>query len=183
MCKRTRTLQVSNKFKFQLILPTEYRGRAREGCYDQTGYLGKDMTLDTDRCYWSSTQDNVIFYINSSLRCLRRQSQPDIAPQVNIETIQPVELIHLDYLQNIPSKTNTENVLLFTVHLTRYAQAFPSKTQTTIATPKYLWNNFISHYGLLVKVISDQGHNFESEVIANLCQLAKSKGLGLVHIL
>ena len=40
-----------------------------------------------------------------------------------------------------------------------------------MATAKLLWNNFIVHYGFPSKIISDQGHNFESELIANLCDV------------
>ena len=35
-----------------------------------------------------------------------------------------------------------------------------------------LWNNFILHYGFPEKIITDQGRNFESELIGHLCQLA-----------
>ena len=115
---------------------------------------------------------DVVAYINSCPRCLRRKSQPDKAPLVNIETSQPLELVHLDYLKIEPSKGNIENVLVITDHFTRYAQAFPSKTQTALATAKLLWNNFILHYGFPSKFITDQGRNFESELIEHLCQLA-----------
>ena len=115
---------------------------------------------------------DVISYINSCPRCLRRKSQQDKAPLVNIETSQPLELIHLDYLKIEPSKGNIENVLVNTDHFTRYAQAFPSKTQTALARAKLLWNNFILHYGFPEKIITDQGRNFESELIGHLCQLA-----------
>ena len=91
---------------------------------------------------------------------------------INIEATQPLELIHLDYLQIEPSKGNIENVLIITDHFTRYAQAYPSKTQTALATANLLWNNFIIHYGFPNKIISDQGHNFESELLANLCEVA-----------
>ena len=41
-----------------------------------------------------------------------------------------------------------------------------------MATAKLLWNNFIIHYGFPNKIISDQGRNFESELLANLCEVA-----------
>ena len=116
-------------------------------------------------------------YINSCPRCLRRKSQPNQVPLLNIEVNQPLELTHLDYLKIEPSKGNVENVLIITDHFTRYAQAFPSKTQTALATAKSLWNNFILHYGLPSKIITDQGRHFESELIENLCQVAGVKKL------
>ena len=85
---------------------------------------------------------------------------------------QLLELIHLEYLQIEPSKGNIENVLIVTYHFTRYAQAYPSKTQNALATAKLLWNSFIVHYGFPNKIISGQGCNFESELIANLCDVA-----------
>ena len=41
-----------------------------------------------------------------------------------------------------------------------------------MATAKLLWNNFILHYGFPEKIITDQGRNFESELIEHQCQLA-----------
>ena len=63
-------------------------------------------------------------------------------------------------------------MLIVTDHFTRYAQAYPSKTQTALATAKLLWNNFIVYSGFPDKIISDQGCNFESELLANLCEVA-----------
>ena len=37
--------------------------------------------------------------------------------------------------------------------------------------PRALWDNFIVHYGLPEKILSDQGRNFESQLIADLCKL------------
>ena len=97
-------------------------------------------------------QTNVLSYIYSCPRCLRRKAQPDLLPLVNIETTQPFEFIHLDYLQIEPSKGNIENVLIITDHFTRYAQAFPYKTQTTIATAKLLQKIFTLHNGFPEKI-------------------------------
>ena len=49
----------------------------------------------------------------------------------------------MDYLSLEPSKGNIENVLVITDHFTRYALAYPSKTQTAQATARILWDNFI----------------------------------------
>ena len=135
------------------------------------------LELLRDRLYWPGMHIDVASYINSWPRCIRRKTQPDVAPLHNIEATQPLELIHLDYLQIEPSKGNVENVLIVTDHFTRYSQVYPYKMQTALATAKLLWNNFIVHYGFPTKIISDQGCNFESELIANLCQVAEVQKL------
>ena len=152
------------KPRLQLILPPSHRNKAIEGCHDQVGHLGQDRVLELlrDRFYWPGMYIDVASYLNSCPRCLRRKTQADQAPLLNIEVNQPLELVHLDYLKIEPSKGNVENVLIITDHFTRYAQAFPSKTQTALATAKLLWNNFILHYGFPERIITDQGRNFES---------------------
>ena len=42
---------------------------------------------------------------------------------------------------------------------------------------KGLCNNFIVHYGLPEKILSDQGRNFKSELIADLCRLMGTRKL------
>ena len=44
----------------------------------------------------------------------------------------------MDYLSLELSKGNIENVLVITDHFTRYALAYPSKTQTAQATARIL---------------------------------------------
>ena len=168
-----RKSQVNDKARLQLVLPPSHTPKAMAGCHDQVGHLGQDRVLELlrDRFFWPGMQMDVAPYINSCPRCIRRKSQPDTAPLHNMEATQPLELIHLDYLLIEPSKGNIENVVIVTDHFTRYAQAYPPKTLTVLATAKLLWNNFIIHYGFPNKIISDQGHNFESELITNLCEV------------
>ena len=123
-------LQVDTRTKHLLVVHQAYIKRDIEECHDRTGHLGQDRVLDLlrDQFYWPRMHVDVVFYINSCPRCLCRKSQPDKAPLLNIEASQPLEFIHLDYLKIEPSKGNIEHVLVITDHLTRYAQAFPSKT-------------------------------------------------------
>ena len=116
-------------------------------------------------------------HIAKCSRCLKRKSTPQVAPLQPILVSQPLELVHLDYLTLEPSKGNIENVLVITDHFTRYALAYASKTQTAQATARILWDNFICHYGFPEQFISDQGRNFESDLIKELCKIAGVKKL------
>ena len=125
------------------------------------------LELFRDQFYWPGMYTDLASYLNSCPGCLRRKSQADQASLLDIEVNQLLELVHLDYLKIEPSKGNIKNVLIVTDHFTRYAQAFPSKSQTALTTAKLLWNNFILHYGFPAKIITHRGQNFESELIVN----------------
>lgn len=62
--------------------------------------------------------------------------------------------------------------MVITDHFTRYAQAFPTTNQTAKTTAKVFFEKFIVHYGFPSRIHSDQGANFESTLISELCQLA-----------
>ncbi len=162
-------------FNYQLVLPKAMQSRIMVGCHDKVGHQGRDRTVSLvrERFYWNTLYKDVNSYVAKCPRCLRRKSTGDKAPMQPIYVSQPMELVHMDFLQIEPFKGNVENVLGVTDHFTRYAKAYPSKSQTARATAKLLWDNFIVHYGFPEKFISDQGRNFESQLIQDLCDIAK----------
>ena len=149
------------------------------GCHDDIGHQGRVRTLSLlrKRFFWPGMQVEATQHIAKCSRCLKRKSTPQVAPLQPILVSQPLELVHLDYLTLEPSKGNIENVLVITDHFTRYALAYASKTQTAQATARILWDNFICHYGFPEQFISDQGRNFESDLIKELCKIAGVKKL------
>ena len=170
----------SKKTLWQLVVPKLFRERALLGCHDDVGHQGilRTLSLLRERCYWPGMQEEATQHVLKCSRCLRRKTPPQVAPLQPILVTQPLELVHMDYLSLEPSKGNIENVLVITDHFTRYALAYPSKTQTAQATARILWDNFICHYGFPEKFISDQGRNFESDLIKELCKIA---GVKKVH--
>ena len=149
------------------------------GCHDDVGHQGRMRTLSLlrERFFWPGMQTEAMQHVLKCTRCLRRKTPSHVAPLQPIHVTQPLELVHMDYLSLEPSKGNIENVLVITDHFTRYALAYPSKTQTAQATARILWDNFICHYGFPEKFISDQGRNFESDLIKELCKIAGVKKL------
>ena len=170
----------TKKTLWQLVVPKHFRERALFGCHDDVGHQGilRTLSLLRERFYWPGMQEEATQYVMHCSRCLRRKTPPQVAPLQPILVTQPLELVHMDYLSLEPSKGNIENVLVITDHFTRYALAYPSKTQTAQATARILWDNFICHYGFPERFISDQGRNFESDLIKELCKIA---GVKKVH--
>ena len=60
-------------------------------------------------------------------------------------------------------------------HFTQYTQVYVTQTQTAQTTTKTLWDKFIVHYGLPKKILSDQGRNTESQLVADLCKLMETQ--------
>ena len=62
-------------------------------------------------------------------------------------------------------------------HFTHYAQAYATQYQMAQTMAKALWDKFIVHYQLPKKILLEQGRNFESELLADLCNLMGTKKL------
>jgi len=78
----------------------------------------------------------------------------------------------MDFWTLEASKGGFEHLLVITDHLTKYAMAIPTRNQTAKVTAEALYNNFVAHYGFPLRLHSDQGANFESKVIKELCTMA-----------
>ena len=64
-----------------------------------------------------------------------------------------------------------------TDHFTHYTQAYVTQSQMAQTMAKALWDSCIVHYGLPEKILLDQGRNFESKLIADLCKLTGTRKL------
>ncbi|KAK7878779.1 hypothetical protein WMY93_030939 [Mugilogobius chulae] len=83
-----------------------------------------------------------------------------------------MELVCLDFWSAEDSKQHSVDVLVATDHFTKLAHAFPCPNQTAKQVAKKLWDHVFCVYGFPERIHSDQGANFESELIAELLRLS-----------
>ena len=158
----------------QLVVPECYRNTILQGLHNDIGHPGKERTLSLlrERYFWPGMTVSVDKWVSKCDRCIRRKSSTNIRTELtNIVTTYPLELVSMDYLTLEPSKGGQSNVLVITDHFTKYAIAVPTHNQTAKTTADAFYDNFVVHYGIPTRIHSDQGANFESDLIKELCNL------------
>uniref|UniRef100_A0A3B3DXT9 Gypsy retrotransposon integrase-like protein 1 n=1 Tax=Oryzias melastigma TaxID=30732 RepID=A0A3B3DXT9_ORYME len=170
-----RRIQDFNLTTYQLVLPEDLRATVLQSLHDDMGHMGIERTLDLvrTRFYWPRMSADIERKVKTCDRCVRRKSLPQkAAPLVNIQSTRPLELVCMDFLTLEPDSSNTKDILVLTDHFTKFAIAFPTRNQKAKTVAKCLWDNFIVNFGIPEKLHSDQGPDFESRLIKELCEIS-----------
>lgn len=173
-----RRRQCDNKPLYQLVLPSVLRSSVLTSLHDEMGHMGMERTLELarSRFYWPKMSSDVESKVKTCARCVKRKSQPEkAAPLVSIRTSRPMELVCMDFLSLEPDSHNTKDILVISDHFTKYAVALPTKDQKATTVARCLWEQFLIHYGFPERLHSDQGRDFESLIIKELCALVGIK--------
>ncbi|KAJ8348558.1 hypothetical protein SKAU_G00271470 [Synaphobranchus kaupii] len=155
----------------QLVLPREFREVVLKATHDDLGHLGVERTADLlrNRFFWPKLACDVEQYIKNCGECVTRKTPCHrAAPLHQIVSSGPMDLVCIDFLSIEPDSSGISNVLVVTDHFTRYAQAFPTRNQKAQTVAKILVDKYFIHYGLPTRIHSDQGRDFESQLIKEL---------------
>ena len=164
-----------NKGHLQLVIPEAFREEAWIGAHNDVGHFGHERSLDLlrSRVYWPKMSADLQEWIDQCERCIKRKASTNTkVPLVSIKTTYPLEIVTMDFLTLESSKGGFQHILVMTDHFTRFAVAVPTRNMSAKTTATAFFEQFVVKYGFPDRIHSDQGGNFESKILKELCQVA-----------
>ena len=162
----------------QTIVPTALREEILADLHEGAlgGHLGADKTLARlkERFYWPGHYNDVRDWCRNCGVCAshKNPTRTAHAPLKSVVTGYPLQLVAMDILGPFPeSPAGNTHILVVADYFTRWAEAYaiPNQEATTVA--RKLTDEFFFRFSPPEQLHSDQGRNFESEVISEVCRL------------
>ena len=160
------------------VVPRVHQVAAMNGCHQVAGHQCQQQMLCLlhDRFWWPGMAAQMQKVISSCEQCIQHEGICTKAPMWPIIVTTPLELLHVDFTSietmiEVDQSPNMVNLLVFCDHFTKHVTGYvtPDKTAKTVAS--FLWQGYILIFRALAKLLSDQGANFESNIIRELCEL------------
>ena len=157
----------------QLVLPSSMKPNVLTSLHDSMGHQGVDRTtkLLQRRVYWPRMHRETKDYISNCERCLMCSQPKDTSKMGHLLATRPLETIAIDFTILEPASDGKENVLVITDVFTKFTQAIPTRDQRATTVADVLQREWFVRYGGPRRIHSDQGRNFESALIRELCEL------------
>jgi len=146
-----------------------------EHAHDLAGHPGMDRTLTRlmQTAYWVGMPKDVGHYYSCCLIC---QAHP--TPLQPVIASRPWEMVAVDVLKVSTSPQGNGYLLVAKDYFSKWPFAMPMPDQKAERIVKTLRDHIFTMVGPPEKLHSDQGRNFESQILADLCkafQITKSR--------
>ena len=170
-----------NKNILCLVLPLEWRNKVMQQYHDNplAGHLGFSKTLAVIKrnYYWRSMNKDVQEYCSSCEKCLqtKRPTRP-INPSIVLRepVPRPWDTIFLDCLEKLPiTREKNRHIVVIVDQYSRYVVAFPIKDMSAETFAEEFYQKFITRFGCVRQIVSDNGKSFKSAYFQKLCAILK----------
>ena len=120
--------------------------------------------------------------IKSCVCCLKHEGNLPKAPLHPIVSTALMDLLHIDFTSiqttmELIRLPKVANILVFQDHFTKHVMVYVTPHQTTKTIAKFLYQGYISIFGVLARLLSNHGVNFMSSIIGKMCKLLSKKKL------
>ena len=169
---------VPSRARWQLLVPKDLQEEVFRQAHSAvtTGHFGVAKTLQRIRqtYYWSGHSADVRSWCRTCDKCSARRPllKRNRAALQQYIVAGPMERVALDVLGPLP-ETDRGNKLILVVadYFTKWVEAFALPNQEAVTVATKLVEEVICRYGVPGELHSDQGSNFESKVMSEVCRL------------
>ena len=140
------------------------------------GHLGVDKTLGRlkERFYWPGHHNDVKDWCRKCVVGAQRKS-PSTSSRAQLKPIitsYPLQMVATDILGPLPeSPSGNSYIIVVADYFTPYTEAYAIANQEASTVAQKLVDEFFLRFSLPHQLHSDQGQNFESAVIREVCKL------------
>jgi transposase InsO family protein len=141
------------------------------------GHSGIDRTMEkiSSRYWWPKCRADVENWVSSCRICVAVKP-PNRTVKAKLQSYpdsEALEVWHLDFLGEVrpTGVLGSKYVLIAVDRATRFVEVFPTKDLKATTVAEVLFFNLYPRYGIFRQVTSDQGSNFQSQVMDEFYRL------------
>ena len=177
LCRRWEE-ESGTRTMYQIILPRNLQETALEAHHNHTtaSHRGVNKTLGAIRAryYWPGLTFQVKKWVRVCHDCGAKKNwgKKRRSPLQQYVVGAPMERLAMDILGPLPlTPRGNKFVLVVTDYFTKWTESYaiPNQEATTVA--EKLVSEFVCRFGVPREIHSDQGTNFESKVMTEVCKL------------
>ena len=161
-----------------LVVPQVLIKDILKGVHDDNGHQGTDRTVDRVNIFytWVGLYMDVKDYVRNCriYKISKNNGRMPIIEKGSLSATRPLQLVFMDFVRLDKASDGRESVLVITDAYTKYTKAIPATSknnQLAINVAKILMNEWIFNFGTPQRIHTDQGRNFQSEIVEELCKL------------
>ena len=162
----------------QLVIPRHLIPDVLEALHDAptAGHLGTTKTAAKirERFYWPGLQTDVENWCRQCPKCVTKKPpmRAARAPLVSSYAGYPLERMAVDILGPLPvTQEGNKFIMVVSDYFTKWTEAYPIPNQEAETVAKKLVDEFVCRFGAPEIIHSDQGRNFESKLVKEMCTL------------
>ena len=171
----------------QLIVPRTIQGDVLHHIHKGLlgGHLGKWRTTERvlQNYYSFDMWTDVDLYVMQCEQCqkVKEPTKHPWAPLGQLPVGGPLDCVGVDILGPLPlSRKWNQYIMVAIDHFTKWTEIIAIPNQSADTCMEYLLNEFFARFGTPTTLLSDQGTNFESKLLAAVCQLLEIRKLRTV---
>ena len=166
------------RVSYQIILPRDLRDTALKAHHDHTtaSHRGINKTLAAvrSRYYWPGLTTQVKRWVRICHECGAKKNwgRKRRSPLKQYVVGAPMERLAMDILGPLPlTPRGNRFLLVVTDYFTKWTESYAIPNQEAVTVAEKLVVEFVCRFGVPRELHSDQGTNFESKVMAEVCKL------------